>query len=110
MSGNETSRFAGGIASGSPRIDAGDNTSAPPGVNSEECGNPRVVDDPAAPDRGNGGPPIVDMGAYAFQGLCDPRDMNCDGPVDASDVEVTDILFNGATPCGACTGDTNGDG
>ena len=42
---------------------------------------------------------------------CDPCDMNCDGTVDASDIEFfIDILFNGATPCGTCTGDTNGDG
>ncbi len=49
------------------------------------------------------------MGAYEFP--CNPCDMNCDGTVDASDIEFfIDILFNGATPCGDCTGDTNGDG
>ena len=44
--------------------------------------------------------------------VCDaPCDMNCDGTVDASDIEpFIDILFNGATPCDSCTGDTNGDG
>ncbi len=37
--------------------------------------------------------------------------MNCDGVVDANDIEFfIDLLFNGATPCAACTGDTNGDG
>ncbi|MCH7872755.1 MAG: hypothetical protein IID33_13745 [Planctomycetes bacterium] len=42
---------------------------------------------------------------------CDPCDMNCDGTVDAGDIEFfIDILFAGATPCGACTGDTNDDG
>ena len=42
---------------------------------------------------------------------CDPCDMNCDGTVDASDIEFfIDMLFNGATPCDTCTGDTNGDG
>ena len=51
------------------------------------------------------------MGAYEFQGFCDPCDMNCDGTVDANDIEpFIDLLFNGATPCGSCTGDTNGDG
>ncbi len=41
----------------------------------------------------------------------DPCDMNCDGAVDASDIEFfIDILFNAATPCAPCTGDTNGDG
>ncbi len=34
-----------------------------------------------------------------------------DGAVDALDIEFfIDILFNGATPCNTCTGDTNGDG
>ena len=43
---------------------------------------------------------------------CDPCDMNCDGTIDAGDIEdFIDILFNGATPCDpTCTGDTNGDG
>ena len=41
----------------------------------------------------------------------DPCDMNCDGTVDATDIEFfIDILFNGAIPCDTCTGDTNGDG
>ncbi len=41
---------------------------------------------------------------------CDPCDMNCDGVVDATDIEsFINILFNGATPCNFCTGDTNGD-
>ena len=58
-----------------------------------------------------GDPPIVDMGAYEFQGSCDPCEMNCDGTVDASDIEFfIDILFNGAMPCDTCTGDTNGHG
>ncbi|MCH7872393.1 MAG: hypothetical protein IID33_11900 [Planctomycetes bacterium] len=71
------------------------------------------MDDPATPDTGvpggAGGDAIVDMGAYEFP--CDPCDMNCDGTVDALDIEFfIDILFNGATPCNSCTGDTNGDG
>ena len=42
---------------------------------------------------------------------CDPCDMNCDGVVDATDIEsLINLLFNGATPCNFCTGDTNGDG
>ncbi|MCH7870085.1 MAG: hypothetical protein IID33_00130 [Planctomycetes bacterium] len=37
--------------------------------------------------------------------------MNCDGTVDASDIEdFIDLLFNGAEPCNTCTGDTNADG
>ncbi len=42
---------------------------------------------------------------------CDPCDMNCDGTVDASDIEpFIGLLFEGDVPCAPCTGDTNGDG
>ena len=37
--------------------------------------------------------------------------MNCDGTVDAIDIEFfIDILFNNGPRCASCTGDTNGDG
>ena len=37
--------------------------------------------------------------------------MNCDGSVDAADIEfLIDLRFNGATPCGDCAGDTKADG
>ncbi len=42
---------------------------------------------------------------------CDPCDMNCDGTVDASDIEFfIGLLFFGDEPCNTCTGDTNADG
>ncbi|MCH7870614.1 MAG: hypothetical protein IID33_02835 [Planctomycetes bacterium] len=42
---------------------------------------------------------------------CDPCDMNCDGRVDAVDIEpFIGLLFDGDPPCDTCTGDTNGDG
>ena len=42
---------------------------------------------------------------------CDPCDMNCDGDVNAFDIEpFLDLLFGGGEPCSSCTGDTNGDG
>ena len=48
-------------------------------------------------------------GAYEFP--CDPCDMNCDGDINALDIEdFIDLLFNGAEPCNTCTGDTNADG
>ncbi len=53
---------------GSPCIDAADNTAVPGGTVTDLDGNPRFVDDPATVDTGNGTPPIVDMGAYEFQG------------------------------------------
>jgi len=51
---------------GSPTIDAGDNAAVT--VLTDLNGNPRFVDDLITPDTGNGTPPIVDMGAYEFQG------------------------------------------
>ncbi len=42
---------------------------------------------------------------------CDPCDMNCDGDVNAIDIEpFLDLLFGGGEPCDTCTGDVNGDG
>ena len=41
----------------------------------------------------------------------DPCDMDCNGVVDANDIEpFIDILFNNGPRCASCTGDTNGDG
>ena len=42
---------------------------------------------------------------------CDPCDANCDGLVDAFDIEpFLDLLFGPGVPCNNCTGDVNGDG
>ena len=42
---------------------------------------------------------------------CDPCDMNCDGAVNAFDIEpFLDILFGGGVPCNTCTGDVDGNG
>ena len=43
---------------------------------------------------------------------CDPCDMDCDGDVNAFDIEpFLELLFDpNPKPCNACTGDTNGDG
>ena len=54
------------LSSGSPCIDAGDNTAVPAGVTTDLDGNPRFVDEPATKNTGNGTPPIVDMGAYEY--------------------------------------------
>jgi LPXTG-site transpeptidase (sortase) family protein len=56
------------LQSGSPAIDAGDN-SAPglSGITTDLDGNPRFVEVLTVPDSGNGTPPIVDMGAYEAQ-------------------------------------------
>ena len=101
------------LSPGSPCIDAADNTAVPKGIETDLDGNPRFVDDPATPDTGvpggAGGDAIVDMGGYEFP--CDPCDMNCDGQVNAFDVEpFLDLLFGGGEPCNSCTGDVSGDG
>ena len=54
------------LLSGSPCIDAGDNSAVPIGLIIDLLGNPRFVDDPATPEGGVGPPPIVDLGAYEF--------------------------------------------
>ncbi len=70
---------------GSPCIDAADNTAVPVGVITDLDGNPRFVDDPYIVDRGNGDPPIVDMGAYE---LCL---WDCGGDHDGN-VGIVDFL------------------
>jgi hypothetical protein len=48
-------------------------------------------------------------GADAAQ-PCDPCDANCDGAVDAFDVEPFISVLLGGAGCAPCTGDVNGDG
>jgi predicted outer membrane repeat protein len=77
------------LRAGSPCIDAGDNIAVPEGVDSDLDGHPRFVDDPDTVDTGLGLPPLVDMGAYEFQGWCP-----CDcAPPPNRVVNVTDFLF-----------------
>jgi hypothetical protein len=91
---------------GSPCIDAGENLSPPRDVydlDGDGCvteplpvdldGHARYVDDPNTPDTGNGGSPLVDMGAYEFPDLAAPPtiapcagDTNCDGLVNFDDI------------------------
>ena len=53
---------------------------------------------------------IVELIGEVLAG-CDPCDMNCDGEVNAIDIEsFLGLLFFGDTPCNTCTGDVNGDG
>ena len=49
-------------------------------------------------------------GLLAFDS-CNPCDMNCDGRVNAFDIEAfIGLLFAGEQPCDSCTGDVNADG
>jgi hypothetical protein len=100
------------LSAGSPCIDAGDNTAVPADVldldgdgDTDEPipfdldGNPRFVDDPGMPDGGNGTPPIVDMGAYEFQGETCFGDLDGDDDVDLTD--LAQLLGNYGTTSGA---------
>ncbi len=62
----------------------------PKGVTTDLDGSPRFVDDPDTPDTGNGDPPIVDMGAYEFQGAL-PCPWDCGGDDDGN-VGIVDFL------------------
>lgn len=116
---------------GSPCIDAGDNAAVPADafdvdgdgditepVPVDLDGLPRFVDDPFAPDTGAGTPPIVDMGAYEFQGrILGSGDTNCDGATDFFDIDPFVLALTGETPytarypaCAWLNADANGDG
>lgn len=88
----------------SPCIDAGDNTGIPNGT-TDLAGNPRFVDDPDTEDTGVGHPPIVDMGAYEFQVLCD-ADIDESGDVGFADLLA--VLANWG-PCSRCAEDLDDD-
>lgn len=75
------------LADASPCIDAGRNADVPAGVTTDLAGAPRFYDDPAAPDVGQGPPPVVDMGAYEHAPLPCAGDMNCDGSVNFADID-----------------------
>jgi hypothetical protein len=108
------------LSPGSPCIDAADNASVPADLSdldddgdTEEPipfdldGNPRFVDDPETEDTGNGEPPIVDMGAYEYQGPGCPADFDGDGDVDTADLLI--LLGAWGTPAGDVDGDGDTD-
>lgn len=98
------------LMSGSPCIDAADNTALAPEVVQDMDGNPRFVDDPDASDTGHGDCPIVDMGAHERQDGttdCCPADVDGNGAVEFGDI----LLILGAWgPCGDCPEDIDGNG
>lgn len=98
------------LVAGSRGIDAGQNSDAGAGNTTDFDGNPRFVDDPATADTGVGTPPIVDMGAFEFQGGVDcPTDLDNDGIVSLADLTALLASF-GCTAPANCTGDLNNDG
>jgi hypothetical protein len=72
----------------SPCIDAADNSSVPADLLTDLDSNPRFVDDPYVPDTGYppASPPIVDMGAYEFQGIECYGDLTGDRVIDLADL------------------------
>ncbi len=80
------------LGPGSPCIDAGANAAVPIDVTTDLDGSPRFVDDPDTPDCPQapgtcGDPPVVDMGAYEFQGCR----WDCGGDDDGN-VGIADFL------------------
>ena len=79
------------LSSNSPSIDAGNSDEVPEGVDTDLDGNPRFHDDPCTVDTGIGDPPLVDMGAYEFQGTSSP----CEAELIDFNI-VTGTLLGGA--------------
>ncbi|MHC4696534.1 MAG: right-handed parallel beta-helix repeat-containing protein [Planctomycetota bacterium] len=72
------------LSSGSPCIDAGDN-SVLSNCARDLDGNIRFMDDLGTPDSGSGTAPILDMGAYEFIGIasdCNGNDVHDDCDID----------------------------
>lgn len=117
------------LLSGSPAVDAGNNTLVVAGVVADRDGNLRFTDDIFTADTGVGTPPIVDMGAYELidgdgDHVPDPVD-NCptvpnpgqenadgDSHGDACDACPLDSakIAPGICGCGVVDVDSDGDG
>ncbi len=87
------------LLTGSPCIDAGDNTAVPSGINDDYNGFPRFIDDLCTTDTGNGTAPVVDMGAYEFLG----SDIDSDGDVNLKDFSQFALYWLDVA-CEGCSG------
>lgn len=95
---------------GSPCIDAGNNLAAPVGTAVDLDGNPRFVDDLCTVDTGipDGANPIIDMGAYEFQGSS--CDLDGNGSVGVTDLLILLGAWGPCPPaCPPCPSDFDGD-
>jgi len=97
------------LTGASPAIDAGQNAAVPSGVTTDAAGAARFVDACVA-DTGVGTPPIVDRGAYEFQG--NAGDLNGDGDVTTADIpDFVNVLLGVDTiPPHVVAADVNCDG
>ena len=59
-------------------------------------------------DTGSGAAPLIDMGAFEFQGVSCPADLDGDGAVGIEDLAT--LLSNYGIPGGPSEGDLDGDG
>lgn len=83
------------LGQGSPCIDAGDNSAVPANSLFDLDRDSRFVDAPDIADSGSGAPPIVDMGAYEFQGEAMVGDLDGDGDADGDDYILFLLCFAG---------------
>lgn len=81
---------------GSPCIDAGRNADII-AFATDALGNPRRLDDPGTPDRGEGEAPLVDIGAFEFQGTT-PRSMLLLTPPEPVAGEALGITLSAGRP------------
>lgn len=73
-------------------------------------GLPRFIDDPNTPDSGAGVAPVVDIGAYEFQGTSALADINADGVTNGVDLGTLLATWGPCVEGAACRADLNGDG
>lgn len=89
---------------GSGCIDSGENAAAVEFVETDAGGLGRFIDDAGVPDSGIGAAPVIDIGAYEFQGRSCLADFNASGAVNSQD------LFDFLTAFFAGNADVNRDG
>lgn len=99
----------GRLSPGSPCIDAGNNTLLPAGLTKDLDGLLRFHDDPGTPNNGVGPAPIIDMGAFEFQGQTCYA--NCDQSTRHPILNIDDFTcfidrYARGHPLANCTGNT----
>lgn len=86
------------LGPGSPCIDRGANHEVALGCLLDIVSRPRFFDDPNSPNLGSGQPPLVDIGAYEFQGSQCYADCNADGQLTIADFGCFQAQFVAGCP------------